>query len=72
MYNYSLMNNASRLLLISHTRPDAAAAADGTNTRTYIHTYTVYTYARTDMSSTEKDVTGAHMCVAFETYVCAC
>lgn len=46
MYNYSLMNNARRLLLISHSRPDAATAAR-TNTRTCPYTLVGGAHAQT-------------------------
>lgn len=59
MYNYSLMNNASRLLLISHTRPTAATEVDGTNTCMYIHTLTYSTYILVHINREDgNDVTG--------------
>lgn len=64
MYNYSLMNNASRLLLISQSRPDAATA-DRTNTCTRTYTL-IYSDVRTHRMSTENDVT---RCVTSETCV---
>lgn len=73
MYNYSLMNNASRLLLISHTRPDAATAADGTNTRTCTrsHTHLRYIHTQTDRMSSENYVTGHHtLCVSHLKHMC--
>lgn len=64
MYNYSLMNNASRLLLISHTRPDVATAADGTNTCTHTLIYSIY------ITCPENDVTGVCICVSLLKHMC--
>lgn len=41
MYNYSLMNNASRILLISHTRPKCSnCSRQDKHVHMYIHMYT--------------------------------
>lgn len=59
MYNYSLMNNAKRLLLISHSRPNAATAAR-TNTCTCTYTLISSTHAQSGRR-TENDVTGVSL-----------
>lgn len=62
MYNYSLMNNASRLLLIRHTRPRCSnCSRRDKHVHSYVHTHTHYI----DRMSTQNDVTGVHMCVIF-------
>lgn len=73
MYNYSLMNNASRLLLISHTRPDAATAADGTNTCTYTHTHLQYIHTCTHTQQIEcpqKIMLPVCICVSLLKHMC--